>query len=406
MRAPRRTHPRVLSVACALVLAACTSAADDDDAAAGPDGEPVVIGVLTSLTGPFTPYGVQALAGMRLAADEINAAGGIEGRPVRLVEADDQNDVDEGVTAFERLVEREGAVAVGGVISSSVGVAVAEVAEELEVPLFVVKAGSPAVLTPDSRHTFRTCLPAAPMLADPLLAYARDNDVERIGAVVADYAWGDAVRAALEEAVAGTGIELVVEEAPVDARDFTPYLRSIQAFDPDLVAATGHPPGVADIAFQAAELGLDVPVVGPWATLSGIVDGVGDVAVDDYADFACADFASRDYQELAARFATATDGDFMEADAVAGHAIVGVVAAAVAAGADDAAALADHVREREFTPAGYSHPLSWTAWGELAAARPTLSIIRAQAPPPGVNEGGDWYPEVVGTSPPLEPHRP
>ena len=55
-------------------------------------------------------------------------------------------------------------VAIGGIISSDVGLATSRVAEA-QVPLFLVKAGSEAILTQQSRHTFRTCLPAAPMVA-------------------------------------------------------------------------------------------------------------------------------------------------------------------------------------------------------------------------------------------------
>ena len=126
---------------------------------------------------------------MQLAVDEINAAGGVDGRPLELSVIDDQNNVEEGVSGTERLIE-DGAVAIGGVISSDVGPAAAGVAEELHVPLFTVKSGTPALLTQDSRYTFRSCLPAAPMVAAPIAQYIQEEGITRVGAIIADYAWG------------------------------------------------------------------------------------------------------------------------------------------------------------------------------------------------------------------------
>jgi len=381
---------------------------DDDGSDDGEQasGEPINIGVLTSFTGPFTPWGIQAEAGMQMAADEINAEGGVDGRMIELVSADDQNDPDIGITEFERMVEQDGVLAVGGVISSSVGVAAAQTAEQLEVPLFPVKSGAEGVLTSDSRYTFRTCLPAAPMTAPPLLQYAQENGFERVGVIIADYAWGQSVRASIEDTFAGSDVEVQIEVAPVTETDFTTYLRSLQEFDPELIAATGHPPGAGPITIQAADLGLDVPVTGPYAPLATVFEAVGEVAYDNYADYGCADFSSDSYIELATRFAEESEFSFMEADAVAGYAIVQMVADAVANGAADPVAVADHVRAGSFDMPGYSHTLSWTEWGELAESRPTLSIIREQAPPDGVSPGATWYPEVVLIADPVEPYQP
>ena len=41
---------------------------------------PIKLGVLTPLTGPFAPWGIQGRAGAALAVNEINRAGGVKGR--------------------------------------------------------------------------------------------------------------------------------------------------------------------------------------------------------------------------------------------------------------------------------------------------------------------------------------
>ena len=46
---------------------------------------PIKVGVVTPLSGTYTPIGEQVKMGLDLAAKEINAAGGINGRKVDLV---------------------------------------------------------------------------------------------------------------------------------------------------------------------------------------------------------------------------------------------------------------------------------------------------------------------------------
>jgi branched-chain amino acid transport system substrate-binding protein len=368
--------------------------------------EPIKIGTLTSLTGNFAPWGVQVRDGMKLAADEINAAGGAGGRQIELVTSDDQSNADQGVTEIQRLID-DGVVAIGGTISSDVGLATARLAEEQTTPLFLVKAGSEKILTTDSRYTFRTCLPAAPMVAGPIAQYVQSKGIKKVGAIIADYAWGQAIKSALEKEIGSLpGVELKVEVAPVPEKDFTTYLRSLQSFGPELLVATGHPPGSGAITVQSKDLGMNIPVTGaysPWAT---VMSGAADAAIGRYADFDCADFASTSYQDLAKKYLAASDNPFMDDDAVAGYGIVTMVAKAVSAVGDDPKAIADYLHGQTFDLPGYAFKMGWTEWGELATAQPVFSIASAGPAPEGVNEAGTWYPEKLLSPEPLEPFSP
>src|SRR6185436_13608150 len=183
--------------------------------------QPIKIAFLSSLSGPFTPWGINVRDGMKLAIAEVNAAGGVNGRPLVLVERDDRNNANEGVTAFKYLVEREGIVAAGGVISSDVGLAVSREAEAQKVPLFLTMSGSHIILRKDSRFTFRTCLPAAPMSMDYIAGLIRERKYTRVGVIVADYAWGHAIRESVERFIKPIpGVRVQIEVAPVPERDF------------------------------------------------------------------------------------------------------------------------------------------------------------------------------------------
>ena len=71
----KRRYLLILGIALALVAAAC----GDDDAASD---EPIKIGIIADLTGPFTTYGNRLSRSAQLAVDEINADGGIDGRQI------------------------------------------------------------------------------------------------------------------------------------------------------------------------------------------------------------------------------------------------------------------------------------------------------------------------------------
>jgi len=402
-------------LALALVFSACSTTDDSAGTTAGAaqttttapaNTEPIKIGLLTSLTATFAPWGVSARDGMRLAVQEINAAGGVNGRQLELLERDDQSNPEEGASGLERLIE-DGAVAVGGVISSSVGLSTARIAEESKVPLFLVKAGSDAILTTDSRYTFRTCLPAAPMIAGPIAQFAKIQGFTKIGAIVADYAWGQAVKSALEAEFAGVeGVELQIEVAPVPEKDFAAYLRRLDDFGTEIIVATGHPPGGVSITKQSDDFGMDLEVTGSWNPLGLIVGAAGEQAFDRYSDFACVDYDSEGYQDLARTYLAFSENTFMEDDAVAGYGIVYAIAEAVGAVGDDPVAVAEYMHANTFDIPGYSFPLSWTEWGEIAAAQPTFVVIREQEPPEGVSPGANWYPELLVLSDPLEPYVP
>lgn len=368
--------------------------------------EPIRIGALTSMTGNFAPWGLGVRDGMQLAVNDINDAGGVGGRMLELVVVDDESNPEAGTSGFERLLE-DGVVAIGGIISSDVGLATAALAEQEQVPLFLVKSGAGSILTPDSRFTFRTCLPAAPMVAGPVLQYAQSEGLTRVGAIIADYAWGQSIRAALEETFAqAPDIELQIEVAPIDEQDFTTYLRSLDRLDPDMIVATGHPPGAGPITVQSADLGFDVPITGAYTPPHLVAGGAGEAAIGRYADFGCVDYDSQEYQDLAARYLEFSENPFLQDDAVAGYGIVTAVAQAAGEAGDDPVAISEYLHANTFDLPGYSFEMAWTEWGELANAQISFTLLGEGPAPEGLNEAGDWYPETLLISEPLEPYMP
>jgi branched-chain amino acid transport system substrate-binding protein len=398
-------------------LAALTAALGGSTAYGGSSAAsaaaPIKLGVLTPLTGNFSPWGIQVRAGAALAVNEINRSGGVKGRGqgrlLNLAVADDQStNTNAAIEGFRRLTQQDGAVSVGGVIGSSIALATARLAEEAKVPLFLVKAGNNEILTQSSRYTFRTCLPAAAMVAQSVVQLARRRSITSVGVMIADYAWGQSFKSSLEDAAKSTpNIKFNVQVAPVPTTNFTPYLRSFG--DVSLIVATGHPPGAPLVLAQAAQLGLKAPVLGADGPWSLTARSAAATAFGRYSDFKCMATASKQYKSLAKRYLRAfPQNEFMEDDALAGYAYVKIVAQAIQNVGTNPQAIAAYVHRTTFNIPGYAWPLRWTPWGEMIGARPQFAVLTRGAPPEaGLNTASSpFWPRVLFKSPALTPYRP
>ena len=374
---------------------------------------PIKVGAITPLTGPFAPWGLQARAGMALAVNEINRSGGVKGRGqgrlLNLVVADDQSrNTSAAIDGFRRLTQQERVVSIGGIIDSGIGLATSRLAEEARVPLFLVKSGNNDILTPSSRFTFRTCLPAASMVATSVVQLAQRRGIRSVGVMIADYAWGQSFKSSLEDAAkAVPNIRFNIQVAPVPTTNFTPYLRAFG--DVSLLVGTGHPPGASLILAQAGQLGIKAPVIGAYSPYSLTARNAGAAAYGRWSDFKCMATGSRGYKALAKRYLrTFPQNEFFEDDALAGYAYVKIVAQAIQNVGTSPQAIAAYVHRTTFNIPGYAFPLRWTAWGELDRPTVQFAVLTRGAPPEaGLNTASPtFWPRVVFKSRPLPPYRP
>lgn len=107
---------RQLSVSMAALIAG---------AALGPhramaQGEPIRIGVITSLSGFAQIYGEANQIGAEIAAARVNAAGGVNGRPIEIVLRDDEGSPDATVAAYRDLSGEGISYFIAGPISGTV----------------------------------------------------------------------------------------------------------------------------------------------------------------------------------------------------------------------------------------------------------------------------------------------
>ena len=101
------------AMAGAAAAAGAVGVAASPRSAAAQEGDPVVIGIATALTGWGAADGIDFKQGAEMAVEDINAMGGIAGRPVELV-AEDAKEMgpQNNIQATRALIERHGVHAI------------------------------------------------------------------------------------------------------------------------------------------------------------------------------------------------------------------------------------------------------------------------------------------------------
>lgn len=349
----------------------------------GDDDEAFTIGALQPLSGGFAAWGQAHEAGLEFAVEELNADGGVLGRDVEVETTDTGSDAGEADTVFRRFVERDGALAVTGPVSSDVGLRTRRTAEELEVPLVLHMAGSHTILPKDVRYTFR--MGSQPAVTDvlPQIELIEERGYGTVGAVIGDYEWGNSLEAGLE-ALVPDDVELTTATAPISEDDFTPFLRDLPD-DVELLVATGHPPGSIAIHNQAIELGLDPDLTtGAGFPPAVLNSGLGENAADGFLHLHGSDPYGDAFAAVAGRFADARGERFDTHEAYGYVAGMLIAEAAEEAGEADPVAIADAIRGIELDTV-FANPLTYTEWGEIDGLSPILSGFEDGAP--------DYYPD-------------
>lgn len=244
----------------AVVLAACTR---NPEGQTGKQADDIPVGVYLSLTGSEATFGNETLEGIRLAADEINASGGVLGKKIRLVVEDDAGKQEEAASVVTKLITSDHVVAVIGENISSCSLAAAPICQEAKVPMISPSSTNPEV-TKKGDYIFRVCFIDSYQGA-AIATFAADSLRAKTAAIVrdvkSDYSMG--LARFFAETFTARGGRIVADQSYSGGdSDFRAQLTAINKARPELVMVPGYYTDVAQIAIQARDLGLNVPILG------------------------------------------------------------------------------------------------------------------------------------------------
>ncbi len=252
-------------------------------AASAGAAEPLKVGMVLPMTGPFAAYGKQIEHGVRLYLKQHGDMLG--GRKVELVVKDDApgtaGDVSKRL-AQELVVQDKVDILAGFGLTPS-AFAVAPLASEAKKPMVVMNAATSAVTT-KSPYLVRTSM-TLPQITAPIAGWAAKNGIKTVFTLVADYGPGHDAEGQFKKTFTAAGGQIVGEvRSPMKSPDLAPFLQKIKDTKPDAVFLF-LPPGEQTIAFMKgfaerglAQAGIRIIATGDF-TDEDIIDAMGDAAL-------------------------------------------------------------------------------------------------------------------------------
>jgi branched-chain amino acid transport system substrate-binding protein len=228
-----------------------------------PTTDPVVIGAILSATGPNSPLGEPERKVLEMMEDQINAAGGVLGRPLKIVIEDDKTDPKEAVTAANRLIQQEKAVALIAASGSAPTLAVKEITAQQGLPQISMAASSDISDKAPNEWIWSTPHKNGLAVARALTYISEGLQVKKIAVLYDEGAFGSNGMAEIENSAGSFGLEIVAAESyKTSDTDLTAQLTKINGSDPEVLMVWGTNPGPALAAKNMKQLGMDVPYVG------------------------------------------------------------------------------------------------------------------------------------------------
>ncbi len=221
------------------------------------------IGEFASLTGKEATFGQSSHNGTELAVMELNAAGGVLGKSLELITQDNQSKAGESQTVVNKLIARDGVVAILGEVASSRSLEAAPVCQNAKIPMISPSSTNPDV-TKTGDYIFRVCF-IDPFQGTVMANFAKDTlKAKRVAIftdVKSDYSKGLAKFFKERHAINGGTIASEFDFNGGDT-DFKGQLTAIKASNPEALFLPGYYTDVALICIQAKQLGLNVPIFG------------------------------------------------------------------------------------------------------------------------------------------------
>jgi len=248
---------------------------------------PVKIGVVTPLSGTYSPIGQQVRWGLELAAKEINAAGGIAGRPVELVFEDEEANPSVAVQKAEKLFQVGKVDFLTGTVNSGSTLAVAQVAER-NGKLAATTVSFADSITGDkcSPNMFRVNARAEQQSVALSAWLTKQKPKAKVFYLGPDYEMGRSTVAAFKSSAEKNGAQSLGEVfAPLDSKDYSQYFGQIRAARPEVMYTSVAGNDTVRLFTQLQEFGLrdNILIVGASGTLTSQNIGAVGSAADGFA---------------------------------------------------------------------------------------------------------------------------
>jgi len=355
----------------------CAGACED-----GSKAQPVTIGFIGPMTGPYRQVGKEAAQVLRLLVADVNAKGGVLGRPVAVLYADDGDDPGKAVRAGKAMIGR-GIVAAVGSLQSGVTAALQGVFNDAKIVHVSYGSTAPSLTEKGYRYFFRTC-PQDNEQAKVVAGRIRKAGVKKAAILHDGSLYGRELADRIGKRLFDYMIDVVYQGglSPGQA-DYAPELAKIRAKGPELLFYAGYYPEAAALLKSRQRLQWDAVFVGGDGTDNPeLVRLAGRKAAEGFYFIgppAPSDLKSPRAKQFLARYREAYGEDLTSIHALfAGDAFLAVVAAIEKTGATEAEKVADYLHRTYVNPAGLTGNLYFDYRGDVVGDLQAIYRIDAE----------------------------
>lgn len=241
---------------------------------------PLKLGLILSMTGPFASTGKQIEAGVRLYMAQNGDT--VAGRKIELVIRDDASAPDQARRIAQEMVTNDKVGVLGGFVLTPLALAVAPVATQSKTPAIIMSAGTSSVI--DASPYFIRVSFTLPQNSIGVAEWAPKNGIKEVVTLVSDYGPGIDAEVSFKGRFELNGGRVKSSiRVPVRNPDFAPFLQRVRDEKPDAVFVF-LPAGVGtQFMKQFGERGLDkagIKVIATGdVTEDDILNDMGDVAL-------------------------------------------------------------------------------------------------------------------------------
>jgi branched-chain amino acid transport system substrate-binding protein len=248
-----------LPLALLLSAAACKDKGTQSSAASGGGG--AVVGAALSLTGPAASYGAQQRAGIQAAVDDVNQPGGVK---LTVLIEDDASTKEQGITVFQKFINRDKVSAIIGPTLSNTASAADPLAQQAKVPVLAVSNTAATGITDIGNYIWRDSLTEAQVIPG-----AFKKAKEKLGFKTAGVLYGNddvftkAGYDVMQKALADQGVKVLgTQTFAKPDRDYNAQLTALIAAKPDVLVVSALADNAASIVSQARQRGWTGPILG------------------------------------------------------------------------------------------------------------------------------------------------
>lgn len=225
-------------LAMALLLTACGGGFEESGGDAK-GKEPIKIGVITGLSGPYVNLGRAQKRGAELAIEQLG--GKVAGHNISVIVRDGQIEPDTALREAKSLVQSADVDFLTGCVSAATTLPMNQVAQQAGVPY--IGTCQTEQLTRPPRYDPESTYHIAPLPSQVISAYLPwlcQNLGKEIYLLVPDYAWGHEQNAAYVSEAADAGCKIAGRSwFPLGTTDFTPYIPKVRSANPDVLVFGG-----------------------------------------------------------------------------------------------------------------------------------------------------------------------